>query len=241
MQVVLWVLKPQSCIVCASQDAILKPLKHHACGTVLAAGLALERGWAINLGGGMHHASHDQAAGWCAFSDITLAIKVLRKATRGQIRKVLVIDLDAHQGNGYQRDKMHFKDEDLVVLDIFNCQKFPKDGEAEQAIDVSIPIKCGIRDKEYLSKLEEGLKKVLEGPKPDFVLYNAGADILRGDKNGQLDVSPEALVDRDQMVFKFALSLGAPICMLLSGGYSKKAANVVADSIQNLFEKFDLK
>lgn len=189
----------------------------------------------------MHHASHNKAAGWCAFSDITLAIKVVRKATRGQIRKILVIDLDAHQGNGYQRDKMHFKDEDLVVLDVFNCQKFPKDGEAEKAIDVPIPVKCGINDQEYLSKLEEGLSKVSKGPRPDFLLYNAGADILQGDKNGQLNVSPEALAHRDQMVFKLALSLGVPICMLLSGGYSKKAASVVADSIQNLFEKFDLK
>ncbi|GMH32401.1 hypothetical protein BSKO_00235 [Bryopsis sp. KO-2023] len=223
------------------RDKILKPLKYHAGGTVLAAGLALERGWSINLGGGMHHASHDKAAGWCAFADITLAIKHLRKATSGRIQRFLVIDLDAHQGNGYQRDKLHFKDEDLYVLDVFNTQKFPKDDEAEVAINVAVPVKCGTSDAEYLTKLQVALEQVAKDVNPDFIIYNAGADILRGDRHGQLNVSPEALVYRDQLVFRFALTTKVPICMLLSGGYSRIAAKTVADSIQNLFKTFDLK
>ena len=82
---------------------VLRPMATMAGGTMMAAALAMERGWAINLGGGMHHASHDQGGGWCPYADIHLAIRRLRAASGGGVRRVMVVDLDVHQVGGSQR------------------------------------------------------------------------------------------------------------------------------------------
>lgn len=82
------------------ERALLTPMRAHVAGTALAAALALSHGWAINLGGGMHHAHADAGGGWCCYADITLALRRVRAASGGAVRRVLLVDLDAHQGNG---------------------------------------------------------------------------------------------------------------------------------------------
>lgn len=222
------------------QHCVMRPLRLHAAGTILAAGLAYERGWAINVGGGMHHACRDQGAGWCPYDDIMLAARRIRKATNGKAQKVMVVDLDAHQGNGYQKDKLYFEDKDMFVVDIYNGMIFPKDEEARGGIDVERQLKCGTRGEEYISCLQEALVEAFSTFAPDLILYNAGTDVFEGDFNGRLKLTWDDILQRDELVFGHAIQNSTPICMMLSGGYGQKNALLIAASIENLAKKFDL-
>ncbi|GAX83362.1 hypothetical protein CEUSTIGMA_g10787.t1 [Chlamydomonas eustigma] len=220
----------------------ISPMRYHVGGTMAAAGLAMEYGWAINLGGGMHHAYSSAGMGWCPFDDIYLAVRKLRKVSGGEVKRVLYIDLDAHQGNGVERDKLSHKDEDLIILDVFNAGIFPKDYEANPAINIAVELRSGVSGNSYLQHLEEALTKAGQDfGQPDLVFYNAGTDVLTGDPLGRMDVDVQSVMKRDEMVWRHALEVArAPIVMVLSGGYSKNSAAVVTDSIRNLMEKFDL-
>ena len=88
------------------------------------------------------------------------------------------------QGNGHERDKLHFKDDDFYIFDMYNCQLWPADRLAKTAINCDKPIRSGTDDKEYLARLEEGLATSFREFSPDIVLYNAGTDILEGDPLG---------------------------------------------------------
>ncbi|GMH40756.1 hypothetical protein BSKO_08660 [Bryopsis sp. KO-2023] len=222
------------------QWRIMRPLRLHVAGTILGAGLALERGWAINVGGGMHHASRERGAGWCPYDDLTLAVRRVRKATEGKVQKVMIVDLDAHQGNGYQRNKLYFEDEDLFVVDVYNGTIFPRDEEAKKAINVEHQVKCGIGGEEYISRVQEALFESSNKFAPDLILYNAGTDVFADDYIGRMKLSKADIIQRDELVFGFALQNRTPICMLLSGGYGPKNADVIAASIANLIKKYEL-
>ncbi|KAL3145744.1 hypothetical protein ABBQ38_015125 [Trebouxia sp. C0009 RCD-2024] len=222
------------------QWRVVKPMRYMVAGTMLAAALALERGWSINIGGGMHHAHSGGGAGWCMFSDLTLALRKLRQGTRGMVNNVLVIDTDAHQGNGYERDKLKFQDDNLYILDIYNADLWPCDRAAKTAIDNMTELTCGTKDVEYLRSLKSALQRAAKEIKPDVILYNAGTDVLTGDPLGRMAVSLEGVVQRDEMVFEHALRCKCPITMVLSGGYATDSHQVVTASIENLMTKFDL-
>ncbi|GFR45540.1 hypothetical protein Agub_g6933 [Astrephomene gubernaculifera] len=354
------------------QNKVVQPMRLHVGGTMLAAGLALERGWAINLGGGMHHAAADRGMGWCPFDDIALAVRRVRRAvaaaageqqgrvvadgddgafasaagvakvqagaaeastgrggsgcggqgsssgTSGSgVLRVLLVDLDAHQGNGVERDKLSLPLPDFHILDAYNALIFPRDETAKAAIDIPLELSPGTGDEEYLGRLREALESVLgaegeEGEEaeankratvgagaagtaataaggvaarggssssggsgssrlrhvsgtttsssrlgggggrrrarggvlpapPDLVIYNAGTDVLAGDPLGRLGLSRQGVVARDEMVWRWCRDVArAPVVMLLSGGYTKESAGVIADSIENLFRVFGL-
>lgn len=211
---------------------VLTPMLHAAGGTILAAQAALKKGWAINLGGGFHHASKNKGHGFCAFNDLTQAIEIALK--RENVNRVLYIDLDAHQGDGPSTD---FKGRnDVFILDIFNDSIFPQDENAKTGIDLKVEIYPGLNGEKYLSKLRETLSKTPTDF--DLILYNAGTDILSKDPLGMLDVDSNSIVKRDELIFKFAFDNKIPIAMALSGGYQKSNAKVIAESIENLKTKF---
>ena len=212
------------------QSRLLDPLKLAAGGTVLGTDLALKYGWAVNLGGGFHHAKRDEGGGFCFFADIPLAvIKVLEKHPD---YKILIVDLDAHQGNGVA-DLL--KDEPRAyIFDIFNKHAYPYDEESQKHIDFKYPISPDIDDASYLALLKQQLPEVIDRVKPDLIIYNAGTDLLRGDKLGYMDISADAIVARDCFVFEQAHKKEIPILMVLSGGYTKKSAGVVGKSIEQI-------
>ncbi|XP_072136469.1 histone deacetylase 11 isoform X3 [Mobula birostris] len=111
------------------QRKVLRPFRTQTGGTIMAGKLAIERGWAINVGGGFHHCSSDQGGGFCAYADITLAIKFLFERVEG-VSKAMIIDLDAHQGNGHERDFMD--DNRVYIMDVFNRYIYPGDGFAKR-------------------------------------------------------------------------------------------------------------
>ncbi len=218
------------------QSQLLAPMRHATGGTVVAARLALRRGWAINLGGGYHHASLDRGGGFCVYPDITLAVRAVRQDTP-PAHKVMIIDLDAHQGNGHGRDLG--QDPDVFILDIYNHSIYPGDEAARRGIDLAhdAPADTGA----YLDLLARALDTAFSKFTPDLVIYNAGTDILDGDRLGRLAISPRGVVKRDEMVFARAFKVGVPVVMLLSGGYQDTNAAVIARSIKNLFDKLSLR
>ncbi|XP_031464538.1 histone deacetylase 11 isoform X1 [Phasianus colchicus] len=213
------------------QRKVLKPLRTQTGGTIMAGKLAVDRGWAINVGGGFHHCSSDKGGGFCAYADITLAIKFLFERVPG-VSKATIIDLDAHQGNGHERDFMN--DHRVYIMDVYNRYIYPGDGFAKRAIKRKVELEWGTEDTEYLQKVHTHVEGALNELKPDIIVYNAGTDILDGDPLGGLAISPQGIVKRDEVVFKAARSRGIPILMVTSGGYQKRTARIIADSILNL-------
>ncbi|XP_063094024.1 histone deacetylase 11 isoform X3 [Cavia porcellus] len=169
------------------QRKVLRPLRTQTGGTIMAGKLAVERGWAINVGGGFHHCSSDRGGGFCAYADITLAIKFLFERMEG-ISRATIIDLDAHQGNGHERDFMG--DKRVYIMDVYNRHIYPGDRFAKQAIRRKVELEWGTEDEEYLSKVERNVERALQEHLPDVVVYNAGTDILEGDRLGGLSISP---------------------------------------------------
>ncbi|CAJ0929985.1 unnamed protein product [Ranitomeya imitator] len=189
--------------------------------------------WDLNLQscGGFHHCSGDKGGGFCAYADITLSIKFLFERLEG-ISKATIIDLDAHQGNGHARDFMD--DKRVYIMDMYNRHIYPGDTLAKQAIKRRIELDWGTEDKEYLEKVETHVKGALNEVTPDVIIYNAGTDILDGDPLGGLSISPQGIIKRDEIVFSIARSRSIPILMVTSGGYQKRTARIIADSIINL-------
>jgi len=144
--------------------------------------LALLKGWAINLSGGYHHASYHNGGGFCFYADISLCISHLKRYHGDRIKKVMIIDLDAHQGNGHERDFM--QDPNVLIIDAYNPNIYPYDFPARKAITVDIPVYPSDTDDDYLTKLETQIPPIVDSFQPDFILYNAGTDCLDGDPLG---------------------------------------------------------
>ncbi|CAG0904309.1 unnamed protein product [Darwinula stevensoni] len=191
----------------------------------------MERGWAINIGGGLHHCSGNSGGGFCPYADITLCVRMVRK-NFSQVKKVMIIDLDAHQGNGHERDFMD--DKSIYIFDMFNSSIYPGDREAMNGITLPVKLSSGTDDSTYLDLLERNLEKAFKEFTPDFILYNAGTDIMAGDPLGRMEISDEGVIKRDEMVFREAYSRRFPIVMVTSGGYQRRAGAVIGDSILNL-------
>ena len=150
----------------------------------------------------------------------------------------MIIDLDAHQGNGHGRD--FIGDEDTYIVDVYNADIYPNDGFAKRGIDQVAALPSFTADREYLSRVTQALDKAFEDFQPDMVIYAAGTDILVGDPLGAMDISAEGVQTRDVLVFEKARARDIPVVMLLSGGYQQSNAKVIAESILNLHARFDL-
>jgi len=229
--------------VCILPEAILRwrvlePMLYATQGSIDGGIMALTKGWAINLSGGYHHACGESGSGFCVYADITLCIKHLQKYFPEKVTRAMIIDLDAHQGNGHERD--FIGDESVFIIDAYNDHIFPGDGYARRAIKVNIALKHGERDETYLNLLKDQIPEAIDAFKPDFILYNAGTDCLAGDPLGHLEISAEGIVKRDEFIFELAFGRHIPILMVLSGGYQQTNADIIATSIVNLNHKLDL-
>jgi histone deacetylase 11 len=214
------------------QRKFLDPMKFATWGTVLGAQLALKHGWAINLSGGYHHAKSNQGGGFCYFADISLAIYEIHKTWPEA--KILIIDLDAHQGNGHE--SIHANDERVKIFDVYSEYNYPKDEAAKKAIDFNYPVKHGIRDAEYLQILNSKLPKAIDESNPDLIIYNAGTDIFEKDSLGRMNVSEAGIIKRDELVFRLAKDKRIPILTVLSGGYSPDSAGIIGRSLENILK-----
>ncbi|MGM0440869.1 MAG: histone deacetylase family protein [Elusimicrobiota bacterium] len=216
------------------KDGILKPMLFATGGTLLATELSLDYGWSINLSGGYHHAKKDQGSGFCFYNDISIAVKKLFEKNPKII--VLIIDLDVHQGNGIADTVGNIPG--VFIFDIYNREIFPRDEKAKKYIDFNFPVKSTVTEKEYLTILKKEIPEALKSTDPDLIIYNAGTDIFENDKIGNLDISFEGVIKRDQIVFNNALEQKIPITMVLSGGYSRESYRLIGKSIENIYNKW---
>ncbi|CAJ0954675.1 unnamed protein product, partial [Mesorhabditis belari] len=218
---------------CLLDRYLLKRMRFHVGGTVAACRLALIKNWAINIGGGFHHASSSRGGGFCIYADISLAVKML--FLLNLVNKVIILDVDAHQGNGHERDFLD--DPRVFIVDVYNPDIYPHDVEAKNAISRGVEMRSRTGDIAYLSMLETSMDTVFGEFSADLIVYNAGTDSLMGDPLGRLDLTPHGIVARDELVFRLAQEHSIPIAMVTSGGYQQDNWKVIADSIKNLHEK----
>jgi histone deacetylase 11 len=208
---------------------VLKPFLCASGGTLLAARQALNYGAAINLGGGYHHAKPDKGEGFCIYADIPIAIRVLQ--LENKISKALIIDLDAHQGNG---TAVCFADDDSIYtfsMHQGNIYPVPK----EQS-DLDIELVSGTGDSLYLDILKEQLPGLFEKSDPDIVFIVGGCDTLEGDPLASLSMTEVGIVKRDWIVIEACINRNIPVVMTLAGGYSKNAWHAQYMSIRNIIE-----
>lgn len=227
------------------KERLLKPMLYATSGTNLATKLAFDFGWAINLSGGYHHAKANRGEGFCFYADVALTIKKLyleaESNGRDRPRRIGILDLDAHQGNGYISLLPHVQSGEVEVFDVYNGDIYPGDSYARQVISYDFPISSGTKDDEYLTLLRNNLPQFLapgsDSSTMDLLFYNAGTDIFKDDPLGQLKISREAIIARDELVFSLCRSNNIPIVMVLSGGYSRASANIIFSAIDNLVTK----
>lgn len=214
--------------------SLLRAVRSATGGTLLGTDLARQHGWSINLSGGYHHAKADAGSGFCFFSDIALG--VYHALAQPGVEKAMVVDLDAHQGNGFEA--IFADDPRIATLDIYNGDIWPMDHAAAKYIRYRHPIGMGTADEAYLALLRRTLPAALDAEKPGFLLYNAGTDIYKKDPLGGLNVTAAGILARDEFVFAQAMERDIPILMVLSGGYHKDNAEIIASSIRYLLKKF---
>ena len=181
---------------------------------------------AANMAGGTHHAFKDRGSGFCIFND--LAICAIKAIEDYKYNRVLIIDLDVHQGDG---TASILKDNNKVYTFSVHCkQNFPFKKEAS---NTDIEIETGADDSTYLSILRNGLTK-LESVESDIIFFQAGVDTLASDRYGKLLLTIDGLNARNEMVFDFARKRKNPLLILMGGGYSEPIDNTVA-AFQDLF------
>jgi histone deacetylase 11 len=211
---------------------VLRALRYATGGTMLAASLALEHGLAINLGGGFHHAAGAWAGGFCVYADTPLALKRLHD--EGRIARALVVDLDAHQGNG---TAACFRDWPWAsIFDLHQHDLFPPEKQPE---DFPLPVPAGLAGAEYLGLVRDALPAALDSARPDLIVYNAGSDPFEGDPLAGFRLTAADLAERDLLVATLAHERRIPFAMVLSGGYSPGSWRIHADSIEGLLTRFD--
>lgn len=181
-------------------------------GTLLTANLALSYGLACHLAGGTHHAYRDYASGFCILND--LAIAALALLTQDKVKRVLIFDLDVHQGDG---TASILSDEPRAFTCSIHCDKNFPVRKAKSDLDVGLP--RGTEDTQYLETVSHTLQLALARAEPDLVLYDAGVDVYAGDPLGLLKISEAGIRARDQLVLKSCLELGIPVATVIGGGY----------------------
>lgn len=207
---------------------VLTPMAWGVAGTLAATRRALDEGrhcW--NLSGGYHHASRDAAEGFCLYNDVGIAVQQLRESgALGIDERVLIIDVDAHHGNG--NGHVFKNDPDVEILDIYNADIYPFSPSTKKRVNVGIPLPSFTPAADYLRALELGLKE-LHPARVAFVI--AGTDVLSTDPLGRLSLSVQDCVERDRLVLDALDRLETPGVFLGGGGYGKDSAQAMSDSI----------
>ncbi|NNM78631.1 histone deacetylase [Sphingomonas sp. ID1715] len=186
-------------------------------GTYLAARLAIDHGYAANTAGGSHHALHETGAGYCVFNDLALAAH--RLLAEGAVRRILIVDLDVHQGDGTA--SLLAGREDVATYSVHAARNFPA-RKARSTLDVPLPDGAG--DEAYLNALITTLPPLIDRVRPELILYQAGVDPHTEDKLGRLSLSDAGLAARDRTVATFARTHGIPIASTPGGGYGADKA-----------------
>jgi len=200
-------------------DSVIKRSLVATGGTVLASKLAINFGVACNTAGGSHHANFEGGAGYCVFNDVAVAAQYL--LDRGLAGKILIIDLDVHQGNG--NADIFRENKNVFTFSIHSKSNYP----AKKSLsNLDVELDDNLEDTQYIKILKFYLNQ-LNQESFDYVFYIAGVDIHFNDRLGKLKISDEGIKERDEIVTENFFSKGIPLCGVLGGGYNKDFEKLV--------------
>lgn len=182
-------------------------------GTVDCCYAALRSGISLNVAGGTHHAFADRGEGFCLLNDFAIAANYL--LDQKLAKKIIILDLDVHQGNGTAKIFEHEKR--VFTFSMHGAHNYPF--QKEQS-DLDIGLKDGTDDAIYLPLLQQTLDTLLLRVKPDFAFYLSGVDVLETDKFGKLKITLQGCRQRDEIVFSALRAAGIPCVVAMGGGYS---------------------
>ena len=200
-------------------DSVVKRSLVATGGTVLASKLALEYRIACNTAGGSHHANFDGGAGYCVFNDVAVAANYL--LNKGLVKKILIVDLDVHQGNG--NSDIFGNNKNVFTFSMHSKSNYPA---KKSKSDLDIELEDNTEDQKYIETLKDSIQ-LLNKQKFDFVFYIAGVDVHFNDRLGKLKLSDDGIKKREEIVIGNFFSKKIPICGVLGGGYNKNFDKLV--------------
>jgi acetoin utilization deacetylase AcuC-like enzyme len=200
-------------------DSVVKRSLVATGGTVLASKLALEYRIACNTAGGSHHANFDGGAGYCVFNDVAVAANYL--LNKGLVKKVLIVDLDVHQGNG--NSDIFENNKNVFTFSMHSKSNYPA---KKSKSDLDIELEDNTGDQKYIKTLKDSIQ-LLNKQKFDFVFYIAGVDVHFNDRLGKLKLTDEGIKKREEIVIENFFSKKIPICGVLGGGYNKNFEKLI--------------
>ncbi|MCH2206004.1 MAG: histone deacetylase [Lentisphaerales bacterium] len=198
-----------------------------ASGTYQLARHALKYGCGLNIAGGTHHAFSDHGEGYCLLNDQAVAANILLRDQ--QVHKVLIVDLDVHQGNGTA--EIFHENDRVFTFSMHGARNYPTQ---KMVSDLDIALPCKTEDEAYLKILKETLPQLIKPNKPDIVFYQAGVDVMENDKFGKLSLSLEGCMKRDETVLSLCQSHKIPVVVTMGGGYNRKFSKIL-DAHANTF------
>lgn len=190
-------------------------------GTVETVRQALHHGLACHLAGGTHHAHRDFGTGYCLLND--LAVAALWAVETQQIKRVLIVDCDVHQGDGTAR--ILEQRPEVFTLSLHAQKNFPA---RKAQSDLDVPLDNGLSDTGYLQALQQALEGVLQDFEPELVIYDAGADVHADDRLGLLELSDAGMQARDRYVIRCCLERSLPVACVIGGGYDNDVGRLAA-------------
>lgn len=196
-------------------------------GTMKASEFALKNGIAMNIAGGTHHAFSNRGEAFCMLNDQAIAAKYLQN--KGLVDKVLIVDLDVHQGNGTA--EIFRKEDSVFTFSMHGKGNYPF---VKENSDLDIALENNTNNEQYLSILRETLPKIIHNEKPDFIYYLCGVDVIETDKLGKLALTIEGCKERDRFVLQTCFDLKIPVMCSMGGGYSKDV-NIIVEAHANTF------
>ena len=194
--------------------------KKIAQGTIECVSFSIKNGISMNIAGGTHHAFADKGEGFCMLNDQAIAANYLLH--NDLAKKILIIDLDVHQGNGTA--SIFKNDINVFTLSFHGKKNYPFKKEKS---DLDIEFDDGTEDVEYLTKLEDTIPNIIKILNPDFIFYLSGVDILKTDKLGRLSLSIEGCKKRDSIILNLCKTFNIPLQISMGGGYSKNIEDIV--------------
>ena len=203
-------------------------------GTLLTCKEALKNGVANHLAGGTHHAHKSFGSGYCVFNDIAYSSKTLIKEKI--VNKILIIDLDVHQGDGTA--EILKNDTNIFTCSMHCKNNFPF---RKTKSDLDVELDNGLNDHQYLDILKKTLKKCMDNITPDIVIYDAGVDVHKNDKLGNLNITSKGILERDKMVISFFKNKFIPVATVIGGGYSDdnielaKRHSIIFQAVNEIF------
>lgn len=189
-------------------------------GTIKGVQNALQDGIAFNIAGGTHHAYTNRGEAFCLLNDQAIGAQYLLDTNLA--KKILMVDLDVHQGNGTA--EIFQKNNQVFTFSMHGKSNYPFKKEISD-LDIALP--DGTLDDAYLKILNETLPKLIERERPDFIFYLSGVDILTTDKLGKLGCSINGCKQRDEIVFQLCKKYGIPVQCSMGGGYSPQIKTII--------------